>query len=136
MIRTKAITASLLILAAASLAATPVMARNTQYMFKIADALNDPSFAGQLPTDVTFYFAQQQPPKPGTSLGEVEVELKRKKPGKTDEVNCRTALMSVLGELRDKAVAAGGNAVGGLGAVEIHRELMTAEHSRIIAAKL
>ncbi len=110
----KTAAAILFVLGGVVVGATPGAARNTPYMFKFADALNDASFAGQLPTDVIFFFATQQPAKPGASLGEVEVQLKRKKSGQSDEVNCRTALMSALGQLRDKAVAAGGNAVGGV----------------------
>jgi hypothetical protein len=84
-------------------------------MLNIADALKDPTFDGNRPpSDVAFYFANQQPPKPGTSLGEVEVKTKRSRTGVTDEYNCRLALLAVLNGLHDKAVKAGGNAVGNI----------------------
>jgi hypothetical protein len=93
----------------------PSYARNEALLFSIADALNDPALADRRPpNDVAFYFANQQPPKPGTSLGEVELKTKRSRTGVTDEYNCRLALLAVLNGLHDKAVKAGGNAVGNI----------------------
>jgi hypothetical protein len=104
-----------LVLGAAFAATTPSLARNDVLMLSIADAMKDPVFADRVPaSDVTFYFATQQPPKLGTSLGDVEVKAKRKKLSQTDEYNCRMALMAVLDEIHDRAIKAGGNAVGNI----------------------
>jgi hypothetical protein len=114
MTKTSAVTALVIVLAATFVAASPSVARNTQYMFKIADAVKDPTLAAEVPIDVTFYYAQQQPPQAGPSLGDAEVQIKRKKPSQSDEVNCRLAFVAALNELRSKAVAVGGNAVSGI----------------------
>ena len=93
----------------------PSYARNDVLMLSIADALKDPAFADwEPPSDVAFYWANQQPPKPGTSLGEVELKAKRAKIDGTDKYNCQLALMAVLNGFHKKAVAAGGNAVGNI----------------------
>lgn len=114
MTKNNVVAAIAVVLATVFAAASPSDARNTQYMFKIADALKDSTLADQVPIDVTYYFAQQQPPQAGPGLGDAEVQVKRKKAGQSDEVNCRMAFVAALNELRSKAVAVGGNAVGGV----------------------
>jgi hypothetical protein len=107
--------AATLLLAAAVVWSAPGYARNDTLMLSVADALKDPVFADRVPpSDVTFYFGSQQPAKAGTSLGTVELKAKRKKLGQPDEYNCRMALMSVLDGFHEKAVAAGGNAIGNI----------------------
>jgi hypothetical protein len=106
--------AAAMVLATVSAWSISAYARNDVLMLSIADALKDPAFADRVPTGVDFYFANQQPPKPGTSLGDVELKAKRKKLQQTDEYNCRMALMAVLDGFKEKVAAAGGNAVGNI----------------------
>ena len=94
---------------------TQSYARNDVLMVNIANALKDPAFDGNRPASgVAFYFANQQPPQPATSLGEVELKAKRAKVGETDQYNCQLAFLAVLSGFQKKAVAAGGNAVGNI----------------------
>jgi uncharacterized protein YbjQ (UPF0145 family) len=105
----------LLLLAAAALLSTlqsdRADARNTRYELKIAEVYADPRYAENVPKDVAFYFADQAHPAVETSLGEFVTNKKGNSAGRPDEEACRWTMMSALKQLRDRAIAKGGDAV-------------------------
>ncbi len=107
----KILAGAALLLATAILGSHPAAARDTRYELKIDDAKKDSRYAENVPNDVAFYFAQQQPPKPGKDLGEYVTNRKTNSFGRPDEEACRWAMISALKELRERALAEGGNAV-------------------------
>lgn len=107
----KPLAGAALLLLAAAFACNPAAARDTRYELKIEDVKKDARYAESVPNDVSFYFAQQQPPKPGKDLGEYVTNRKTNSVGRPDEEACRWAMMSALKELGERAIAEGGNAV-------------------------
>jgi uncharacterized protein YbjQ (UPF0145 family) len=99
--------ASLLIVVSSSMA----NARNTRLTPKIQDVLNRPDYQEKVGNSIAFYFANQPQPQVVQNLGEFVTNKKTNAFGKSDEEACEWVMMSALIQLRDRAVAEGGNAV-------------------------
>ena len=99
--------ASLLIVASSSMAE----ARNTRILLKIQDVISSSDFQEKVGNSIPFYFADQPQPQVLQNLGEFVTHKKTNAFGKSDESACQWAMLSALIQLRDRAVAEGGNAV-------------------------
>lgn len=101
-----------LVMAALTISAvTPAAARDTPYHLKIDDVKKDARYGESVPSDVTFYFADQKPANIDKELGEFVTNRKTNSVGRPDEDACRWAMMSALKELAERAKQEGGNAV-------------------------
>jgi uncharacterized protein YbjQ (UPF0145 family) len=86
-------------------------ARNTEYMLKIDEVLQNAEYKARLGDSVSFYFGKQPTPRIAKSFGEYVTNRKTNSFGKPDEEACRWAMLSALLELRERAIKMGGNAV-------------------------
>lgn len=98
---------SLLIVASSSLGYT----RNTSLTLKIQDVLNSPDFQSKVGNSIAFYFGNQPTPPVAQNMGEWVTNKKTNAFGKSDEAACQWVMLSALIQMRDRAVAEGGNAV-------------------------
>lgn len=85
-------------------------ARTTIHQFKVADVLNNPSFASQL-AGVKFYFGDTPHPAPVQTFGEYRTNKKTNAFNKSDEEACQWVMLSALVTLHKRAVSLGANAV-------------------------
>jgi uncharacterized protein YbjQ (UPF0145 family) len=95
----------------ASLACTPVMARDTEYKVPLAEVLEMPEAKEKLDGSVKFYLAGQATPAVIQKLGEDVSNRKTNGVGKEDRYGCKWAALSALIALQDKAKTLGANAV-------------------------
>jgi hypothetical protein len=93
------------------LAAPPALARNTEYLLKIEEVLQNPEYRQKLGNDIAFYFGNQPTPHVETTFGEFVTNKKTNSFGKPDEEACRWVMLSALIELRDRVRKMGGHAV-------------------------
>lgn len=106
-----AITLAAALVCVSTLFATPAAARDTKYMLPFKDVLELPEAKEKLDGSVKFYLAGEKTPK---VLNKMESDVSNKKTngvGKSDEVACQWAALSVLVAFQDKAKSLGANAV-------------------------
>jgi hypothetical protein len=100
-----------LIIALTIAVSSPVIARDTQHMFPIKDAINTPAAKEKLNQSVKFYFGGQKHPKAAKSFGEFTSNKKTNAFNKSDQEACEWAFLSTLISLQDRALKEGGDAV-------------------------
>lgn len=95
----------------AAAAATPALARDTEYKLPLAEVLEMPEAKTKLDGSVKFYLAGQPTPKIVQKLGEDVSNRKTNGVGKEDRFGCKWAALSALIALQEKAKSLGANAV-------------------------
>jgi hypothetical protein len=84
----------------------------TVQTYELADVLNDPKLAKELPGGVTFYFGDK-PAKVVRTIGPLKGS-KRTGMGNDPSVNCRKAMINLMAALGADVKAQGGNALVGV----------------------
>jgi hypothetical protein len=107
---------------AATLAIPAAQARDERLLDDIAAALESPEGRDRFDETVEFYWGDQPHPEPLESFGIHTAERKTFAPIRTDTDACRRAFIEALASLRDRAKAAGGNAVVGIKSIYRNRE--------------
>lgn len=79
--------------------------------FEIAEAMNNPEYEQKLDRGVQFYWGDQAHPEIVQNHGEYVTNKKTNAVNKNDREACEWVLLSALLQLRDRALAEGGNAV-------------------------
>jgi hypothetical protein len=87
------------------------VARNTRYMYPVADVVNSTVGKEKLGTAVKFYFGSQEHPPIAQEFGQFVSNLKTNAFNKSDRQACDWVFLSALLSLRDRAVEKGGDAV-------------------------
>lgn len=104
-------------------AAVPAaQARDERLLYDIQQALSSPQGRDRFDETVEFYWGDQPHPEPLESFGIHTAERKTFAPIRTDADACRRAFIEALASLRDRAKAAGGNAVVGIKSIYRNRE--------------
>jgi uncharacterized protein YbjQ (UPF0145 family) len=99
----------LAIVMASSPAATAA-GRDDLLTFRVADVLNNPTYAAKLPAGVRYYFGGQSV-SVVKSLGTTNTNKKTNAFNKTDQGACEWAMLSALIAIGEDAKSRGGNAV-------------------------
>lgn len=87
------------------------IARDSQNMHSLNDALNTPSAKQKLDPDVKLYFGNQNHPKVERKIGVWGSNKKTNAFGKSDKKACEWAFLSATLTMQARAKAEGGNAI-------------------------
>lgn len=94
-----------------ALTSTVSIARDSQKMYPLYDALNTPAAKQKLDPNVKLYFGKQSHPNVEKNIGEWGTNKKTNAFGKSDKNACEWAFLSAAITLQERAKTEGGNAV-------------------------
>lgn len=87
------------------------MARDSQLMFSIKDAMNTPAAQDQLKQGIKFYFGDTRYPEAKREMLTTQVSRKTNGFNKSEVEACNWVFLSAMLVLQQKAINEGGNAV-------------------------
>ena len=93
------------------LTSAAAIARDSQNMYSLDDALNNPAAKQKMDPDVKLYFGKQGHPNVEKKIGEWGTNKKTNAFGKSDKKACEWAFLSAVLTMQARAKAEGGDAV-------------------------
>jgi hypothetical protein len=118
--------------AIALLVASDALARNTEHLFPVKDAVES-STGKQKLLSVPFYFEGQKHPKQKAVVGEWKANRSTRGVFRSDEKACQIAFLSALIALQERAQREGGDAIVGIKSVTRGVETSSASKYRCVA---